>query len=212
MNGFVIIQIGDEELDRIYEEAIAPAIQECEFDPKRVDRDNQGGLLKSEIIDYIRESGIIVADLTNERPNCYLEIGYAMGLDRNRELILTVRQDHFLDHPDHVVGGLIGLLDLLVGGRDTFRTYRIEIERDSSDPCDILIANCPADHTVSDNPRLWRIDRREQVANSRSRPSRRISCNMRAASGAISGGTSTCSSVCVPSGLTRTRGRVVGLD
>jgi len=95
------MQIGDVELDKVCEDAIVPAIKECGFDAKRVDKHNKGGLLKSEIIEFIQGSDLIIADLTNERPNCYLEIGYAMGLDKFKNLILTVREDHFLESPNH---------------------------------------------------------------------------------------------------------------
>ncbi len=67
--GFIVIQIGNEQLDRLYTDAIVPALIACGLDPKRVDKHNEGGLLKSEIIRFINDSDIIVADLTNERPN-----------------------------------------------------------------------------------------------------------------------------------------------
>jgi len=70
-----------------------------------VDKHNEGRLLKSEIVNFISDSDIIIADLTNERPNCYLEIGYAMGLDKFRNLILTAREDHNFDSPNYVKGG-----------------------------------------------------------------------------------------------------------
>lgn len=76
---FTIMQIGNPAMDRVYDEAIEPAIRRAGFSPRRVDRHNEGDLLKSEIVKFIEASQIIVADLTNERPNCYLEIGYAMG-------------------------------------------------------------------------------------------------------------------------------------
>lgn len=61
----------------------------------------KAGILKSEIIKHIESSDIIVADLTNERPNCYLEVGYTMGIDKYKNLILTVKEDHFLESPNH---------------------------------------------------------------------------------------------------------------
>ena len=76
---FIIMQIGNKELDAICEQVMVPALGACGLDPKRVDKHNNGGLLKSEIIKFIEDSDIIVADLTNERPNCYLEVGYTMG-------------------------------------------------------------------------------------------------------------------------------------
>jgi len=98
---FIIMQIGNTELDSVCEHAIVPALKKCGLDPKRVDKHNQGGLLKSEIVDFIESSEIIIADLTNERPNCYLEVGYAMGLDKFRHLILTAREDHNHDSPNY---------------------------------------------------------------------------------------------------------------
>lgn len=102
---FIIMQIGNEELDRVCAQAIVPALKACGLDPKRVDKHNEGGLLKSEIISFIEGSEIIVADVTNERPNCYLEIGYAMGVDKFRNLILTARDDHNQGSPKHTPGG-----------------------------------------------------------------------------------------------------------
>lgn len=91
---FVIMQIGNDAMDDVYERAIAPAIVDAGLIARRVDRHNSGDLMKSEIVQFIERSQILVADLTNERPNCYLEVGYAMGLGKKANLILTVRHDH----------------------------------------------------------------------------------------------------------------------
>ena len=91
------MQIGDPHLDQMYDTAVVPAARACGLHPKRVDKHNEGELLKSEIVRFIREADIIVADLTNERPNCYLEVGYAMGLNKFTNLILTARADHAPD-------------------------------------------------------------------------------------------------------------------
>ena len=103
---FVIMQIGNSELDRIFNEVIDPGVRAAGLPPaKRIDKHNEGGLLKSEIIALIEDSDIIVADLTNERPNCYLEVGYAMGRNKFRNLILTAREDHNPDSPNFRPGG-----------------------------------------------------------------------------------------------------------
>ena len=102
---FIIMQIGNPDLDKVCENTILPALRANDLDPKRVDKHNQGGLLKNEIINFIENADIIIADLTNERPNCYLEIGYAMGVDKIRNLILIAREDHLLESPNHKVGG-----------------------------------------------------------------------------------------------------------
>jgi len=123
------MQIGNADLDQVCEDAIVPAIEGNDLEARRVDKHNAGGLLKSEIIEFLQNADIIVADLTNERPNCYLEIGYAMGIDKFRNLILTAREDHYPESPNFVKGGpkihfdLIGY-DILFwepGNLDAFR-------------------------------------------------------------------------------------------
>ena len=96
---FVVMQIGDPELDQLFDRVILPAIESVGLQATRVDRDNEGGLLMSEILEFLSSSEIIVADLTNERPNVYLQVGYAMGLGKSRNLILTYRSDHHPEDP-----------------------------------------------------------------------------------------------------------------
>lgn len=103
--GFLIMQIGNAELDQVCERVMVPALAERGLAARRVDKHNRGELLKSEIIRFIESADIILADLTNERPNCYLEIGFAMGIDKFANLILTCRDDHRLDSPKRLVNG-----------------------------------------------------------------------------------------------------------
>jgi hypothetical protein len=130
---FVIIQIGDKDLDALCADAIFPAIRACGLEPRRVDRHNEGGLLKSEIVKFIQDCDILIADLTNERPNVYLEVGYAMGLDKFKNLILTVREDHFPESKNHKHGGprvhfdLAGY-DILRWASDETAAFKNELE------------------------------------------------------------------------------------
>jgi hypothetical protein len=131
---FVIMQIGNPGLDAVYERVMVPALRACGLDAKRVDRHNAGGLLHSEIIAFIEESDILVADLTHERPNCYLEVGYAMGAGRFTNLILTAREDHNNDSPEHRPGGpkvhfdLVGY-DILFWAPGRLDAFRGELEK-----------------------------------------------------------------------------------
>jgi len=43
---FVIMQIGNPEMDMVYKNIIEPAIASCGLVPKRVDKHNEGRLLK----------------------------------------------------------------------------------------------------------------------------------------------------------------------
>lgn len=132
--GFVIMQIGDADLDRVYGTVIAPALEACGLAPTRVDKHNRGGLLKSEIIGLIRDADMIVADLTNERPNCYLEVGYAMGVNKFSELILTAREDHSPSRPSREPSAprihfdLAGY-DILYWRPDALPEFRLELEK-----------------------------------------------------------------------------------
>ena len=131
---FVIMQIGNKELEKIYDDVIESAIKSCQLIPRRVDKHNEGGLLKSEIIKFIGSSDIIVADITNARPNCYLEIGYTMGLGKFKNLILTVKEDHNRDSPNYKGGNkkvhfdLLGY-DILFWDPDKLDDFKINLEK-----------------------------------------------------------------------------------
>jgi hypothetical protein len=133
-HAFLIMHIGNAELDQLAATAIVPALKACGLDPKRVDKHNEGGLLKTEIIKFIEGSEIVVADLTHERPNCYLEIGYVMGIDKFRNLILTAREDHYPESPNFKLGGpkihvdLAGY-DILFWHPGNLDEFRIELEK-----------------------------------------------------------------------------------
>lgn len=129
---FIIMQIGDTQLDTVCDAVFIPAIAEAGFVARRVDRHNAGDLLKSEIVQFIERSQIIIADVTNERPNCYLEIGYAMGLGKKANLILTAREDHHHSSPNFRPDGpkvhfdLEGY-DLLFWKPDELPAFRAEL-------------------------------------------------------------------------------------
>ena len=131
---FMIMQIGNTELDSVYHDVIAPTISKCGLEPKRVDKHNEGGLLKNEIVNFIKSSDIIIADLTNERPNCYLEVGYTMGLNKLPNLILTAREDHHQDSPNFKTDGprihfdLSGY-DILLWYPDNLAEFKEKLER-----------------------------------------------------------------------------------
>lgn len=133
-HGFVIMQIGNAELDRMYERVIVPALAACGVAARRVDRHNRGGLLLTEIAEFIEDSEILVADLTNERPNCYLEVGYAIGVGKHTNLVLTAREDHDPGSPRHVPGGprvhfdLAGY-DILFWSPNRSAAFRSELEK-----------------------------------------------------------------------------------
>jgi hypothetical protein len=97
---FVIMKLKDPELDSAYELAIRPTLEDFDFSPLRIDEVQDSGSITNEILHKIEQSVVVLADLTGERPNCYLEVGYALALEK--ELVLTCREGdrvHFdLEH------------------------------------------------------------------------------------------------------------------
>jgi hypothetical protein len=87
---FVVMKYGDPELDSAYSLAIKPVLERFNFSVIRVSEVQDAGSITDEIFAQIDSSSVVLADLTGERPNCYLEVGYALALEK--QLILTARE------------------------------------------------------------------------------------------------------------------------
>ena len=89
---FVASAIGREDVDEILDEAIAPVLNDREFDVKRVDRVEHNDDIDDKIFELIEAADFCIADLTYARPSVYYEAGYAIGL--GKPVIYTARSDH----------------------------------------------------------------------------------------------------------------------
>ena len=92
---FVAMWFGDE-MTRIYENAIKPAIESEEvgsFKAFRVDTHEHNNDITDEIIAGIKACKFVVADMTGHRGGVYYEAGYAKGL--GKPVIYTCRKDWF---------------------------------------------------------------------------------------------------------------------
>ena len=91
---FVAMWFGDP-LTAAYDEGIAPAIRDCGFEPKRIDRDPKVDKIDDAIVAAIRQSRFLVADFTHGndgvRGGVYYEAGFAHGL--GIPVIFTCRGD-----------------------------------------------------------------------------------------------------------------------
>ena len=86
-SAFVIMPL-DEALKPVYELLIRPILEEEGFDVERADDiESQQNILK-DILNKIRSSDLIVADLTDLNPNVFYELGIAHAFRRN-VLLLT---------------------------------------------------------------------------------------------------------------------------
>jgi len=68
-----------EEFQNVYEFGIYPAVRNCGFICERVDETQFAGDVLERIRAGIEAADLVVADLTEGRPNVYLEVGYAWG-------------------------------------------------------------------------------------------------------------------------------------
>jgi len=68
------------DMDTIYTDGIAPAVEACGLRPYRVDRAAHTNRIDAEIITEIRRSRFLVAEVTGERGGVYYEAGFAQGL------------------------------------------------------------------------------------------------------------------------------------
>lgn len=91
----VFLIMSFEESDELddYKAAVEQVCKEAGFEAVRTDSrpaSNTHQIIDA-IHDHIQTCGFVIADLTNERPNVYYEIGYAMGFEK--KLILTSKED-----------------------------------------------------------------------------------------------------------------------
>lgn len=113
---FVIMPINKPETDMLWKNVYISIIKKCGLNPRRIDKDDDGSSLHSQILNYISNSPIVIADLTFSRPNCYYEVGYAMGQNKNQNLILCCREDHNSDSPNFKKDGFKIHFDLQTYG------------------------------------------------------------------------------------------------
>jgi nucleoside 2-deoxyribosyltransferase len=83
------------EMKRMYQQAIEPAIREAGFSPMVISEKEHANKIDDEIIAEIRRSAFLVADFTEHRQNVYFETGFAIGLARH--VVWTCRKDQIKD-------------------------------------------------------------------------------------------------------------------
>lgn len=90
-----------ENLHNVYS-TIKLTATEVGYRAEKADKISASGFIDSKIYEHIKKAELIIADLTYERPNCYLEFGYALAL--NKRIILVYKNGtklHFdVEHYD----------------------------------------------------------------------------------------------------------------
>lgn len=102
---FFICPLDNEAVLHNYEFVIKPALKSHGFQIERADEIASAGPVTEVITQAIVKSTLIVADLTDERPNCYYEVGFAHALGKpviivayegtRRHFDISVHQWHY---------------------------------------------------------------------------------------------------------------------
>ena len=90
-----------QEFDDVYQFGIYSTARRCGFVCERVDESYYAGNIVDRIMEGIRNADFMIADLTDERPNVYLEVGFAWGLGRPVILIARDGQRLHFDLSHH---------------------------------------------------------------------------------------------------------------
>lgn len=85
---FIVSPIGEEgteirkRADQLFKHIISPVCKECDFKAVRVDQINQADAITQTIIDYLRKSELVIADMTGHNPNAFYEMGFRASTGR----------------------------------------------------------------------------------------------------------------------------------
>jgi nucleoside 2-deoxyribosyltransferase len=96
-------------------------VRKCGYVCERVDEAAFTGDIVERIRDGIRNAEFVIADLTDARPNVYLEVGYAWGQGRPVLLVAREGQQLHFDVSHHkcvfytTIGKLAERLERLIG-------------------------------------------------------------------------------------------------
>ena len=80
-----------EPVESFFREVVDPVVTENGFTPFEVGRDRaQSAFMNVEIFEGLHRAALVVTDLTGVRPNCTMELGYALA--RQRRVLITAMQ------------------------------------------------------------------------------------------------------------------------
>lgn len=161
---FILIPF-DEAFDPVLS-SIQNVCEELKIKPKRAD-DIKQGLIMNNIFDGINHSEIIIADITGNNPNVFLELGIA--LSRRENVVIVISQDRD-DAPFDIRNWQV--LQYKIDQLDTFRKdlfSRIQLVRNrfgTEQLRSLLSASSPSDKSLID-PFFKKIEEKDDENNRR---------------------------------------------
>ncbi len=111
---FIVSQFGTD-YDILYDEVIRPVCKKLKYNPVRGDEVVSCSMILSDIITSIRNSTVIIADITPDNPNVFYEIGYAHAL--NKPTILLCERKIREKLPFDISGFRTIFYDNSIGGK-----------------------------------------------------------------------------------------------
>ena len=92
---FVIQPFDGGQFDKRYEDIYAPAIRDAGLEPYRVDRDPAASIPIEQIAKRVVDSAVCFADITQDNPNVWLELGLAIAANREVTLVCAESRQQF---------------------------------------------------------------------------------------------------------------------
>lgn len=96
---FVVSPIGEEggntrsRADKILKYIIAPVVKECGYeDPVRADKIAEPGVITTQVIEWLNDADLVVADLTESNPNVFYELAIRHMIQR--PLVQLIEKGH----------------------------------------------------------------------------------------------------------------------
>lgn len=121
---FVIMSFSDE-LKKVYDSAIKPAVKSQGLKCTRVDEIEGSGSIVRRIVECVNDAKVIIADLTDQRPNVFYELGMSHALRNN---VIVLAQDIKRDVPFDVASyKVIEYANTIAGGQELEREIKSAI-------------------------------------------------------------------------------------
>jgi hypothetical protein len=90
---FMAMKYGDGLLEKVYKDCFKPAVANAGLDLRRLDEAPEPGIIDNRLRVAIRDSVMLIADLTHNNAGAYWEAGFAEGL--GRPVLYTCQEEFF---------------------------------------------------------------------------------------------------------------------